>query len=128
MIGRRVFLAGAGLLGAGALGYGGSLVACAGDRRAAMIRPLFQVIPRLHAPNTIGLAWLQVETPDDIVEGLMAHPMLMQTALLPDHTGTQAEHLMQAIRADFRQGDTVALDRWVVTRSEARIAAAWRMS
>ncbi len=124
MIGRRKIIGGVfGLLGLGAVGYGGSLAACAiTDRRQALIRPLFPALSPLYAHKALGQAWLQVETADDIFEALTSHDGLMQATLLP---GTLSQDsLSEVIRQDFQRGELVEIDRWVVTKSEARIAAA----
>ncbi len=62
--------------------------------------------------------------PDEVLAHLVRHSDLMQAALLPDRD----EFLASAIQAEFRNGDTVLLDRWVVALSEARIAAAWQFA
>jgi hypothetical protein len=42
----------------------------------------------------------------------------------PDALG----RLHEAVRADYRHGEVVAVDRWLLSRTEARVYAAWALA
>ncbi len=123
---RRWLLGGAlGCLGAGVLGYGGSVAACSlHERRTALIWPLLDVLGDVHAPERIGRAWRDVETDAEIEAALLARGDLAGAALIAEPLRRRTR-LGELIRTDFAKGDTVVADRWVVTRLEARLSAAW---
>ncbi|MEO1606425.1 MAG: hypothetical protein AAFU34_13990 [Pseudomonadota bacterium] len=128
MIGRRLFLGSLGLMGLGAVGYGGSLAACtARGTDTAMLRPLLVALGSMQAPERIGDAWLRQEKLPEIAKALTAEPDLMRAVLIPDDAKRQVA-LADVIRAEFARGDIVVADRWVVSRTEARLAAVWLMA
>lgn len=125
MIGRRFLVGGLGLLGLGAVGYGGSLAICRlGGTDMAMLRPLFAGLGGMRTPERVGKAWLDHEQTEEIARALLAHPDLMRAVLIPQEAARQRE-LAWIIRAEFARGDIVVADRWVVSRTEARLAALW---
>ncbi len=125
-IGRRaLFLSGlGGLLGAGAIGYGGSLAACAmwGDRQA-ILRPLYPAIASIPAWSEIGAAWLAEETLEDITETLIRDPAVF-AALIQSEAQLRQTRIIELVRAEFQSRRVVMAGRWVVAQTEARIAAA----
>lgn len=127
MIGRRKLLlgGGAGILGAGAVAYGGSLAVCSAmDDRLALIRPLFVALADIRAPESVGRAVLEHEGPERLPELILARQPLVSATLLPT-AEARRDRLSGIVRDEFRQGDILQEDRWVVARSEALIAGAW---
>lgn len=124
---RRSLLTGAGLLGLGTLAYGGSLGACAIRSRpetALLLEPLFVARHDIHDPVALGEVWLREETAEAAVKALLARPGIVEAALVPDVEGRR--HRIGAVIAEeFTNADIVTAGRWVVARSEARLASAW---
>lgn len=126
LLGRRPFLTGGlGLLGAGAVTWGGSLAACSASGRetAMLIQPLFVALADLRARDQIGQAFLEETGAEPLLAQIAARRDLISAALIP---GDQDRliHLQDTIRQDFAAGDVVLANRWVVARCEAQIAAA----
>ncbi|MBT8408211.1 MAG: hypothetical protein KJN93_01135 [Alphaproteobacteria bacterium] len=126
ILGRRPILTGGlGLVGLGALGWGGSVAVCSagGGDLAALIRPLFVALADIRDADRVGQAWLAETGPDRLLRDILARPDFAGAALVPDDA-LRRQRLAAAIRAEFAAGDTVLADRWVVARAEAQIAAA----
>lgn len=121
---RRIFLAGGvGALGAGALGYGGSLAVCALTQdRLALLRPLYVALDGLRGAAPIGVAWQKVETPAVAADHLLHDTEVVAALLMPD-PAVRKNAIEQVMRRDFSAGSVVLVDRWLVAESEARIAA-----
>jgi len=125
MIKRRTVIAGGlGVLGASTVGYLGSLAACSGGaERAAMLRPLYLALNGAYPWQSVGKAWLAVETEDQIWQG-MTRSEAIRAPLLALDDSDRKSRLDAAVQAEFGGGDIVQVDRWLVARSEARLAAA----
>jgi hypothetical protein len=121
---KRVFLAGGGgIVLAGALGVGGSLVACNSTRLATLpLERLDVALLDIREPGRIGRAWRTRVGLPAVEAGFLARPGLV-AALAPDCAETRRARIRAEVRADFAAGDVVVADRWVVARSECLIAA-----
>lgn len=126
MKGRRAFLtAGLGLAGLSVLGYGGSLVGCRmAGVETALLKPLMIGLRNMRMPDRVGRAWLAEESAETAAAALRARRDLMHAALKVDDTD-RMRVLAVAIRDEFSRGDVVVADRFVVSRTEARLAALW---
>jgi len=123
MKGRRIFMTGGlGVIGISAFGYGGSLAACrlAGND-TALLKPLLIGLGALPAPDRVGSAWLERESAPAAAAALLARRELFRAAILPDDALRKAE-VVAVIQADFAKGDVVVADRFVISRTEARLA------
>ena len=125
---RRALLGGMlGVVGAGAVGYGGSLAACSVMQRdIAMLKPLLIALDGLLAPERIGQAWLKEEPHAITVSALLADSAVIHATLIPDPEARRVQ-VAGLIQEEFARGDIVVADRWVVSRMEARLAAIWLM-
>lgn len=121
---KRAFLAGGGgIVLAGALGFGGSLVACNLGRVAALpLERLDVALLDIRAPGRIGRAWRARVGLPAVEAEFLGRPALV-AALGPDCAETRRARIRAEVRADFAAGDVVLADRWVVARSECLIAA-----
>lgn len=128
MIGRRFLLTGGlGLLGLSAVGYGGSLAACSmTDERRAMLDMLLAAFEPRRMPAQVGDDWLARESAEYIVAALLSQDDLVQAALLPE-TGVRRAVLADVIRNEFSRGQMVVAGNWVVSTTEARLAALQRI-
>jgi hypothetical protein len=125
LIGRRPFLVlGLGAAGGAAIAYGGSLAACSGGlTRQAMLRPLFVALAGLVEPEKVGRAVLRAEGEETILTTLLARDDLFAAALLPGDD-ERRRTVARIVRDDFRSGDTLTVERWVLSRTEAYLAGA----
>jgi len=131
---RRRLLVALGATGAVvALGYGGSLAACARrDARAADLlgdpARLFAALPGPADPERVGAAVLEGRTALSVARLLpdLAGEAPLREACRLACPATRAAALAAAFRAEFAAGRFVVADGWVVAPSEARIAALWR--
>ncbi len=113
------------VLGAGLLGYGGSLVACSANRNvASLLQPLFVALADIPAPERIGRGWLTEVGASGLEHQVRRRPDLLALTALPDPL-QRREELADLIREDFRREETVVVANWVVTETEALIAGAW---
>lgn len=123
--GRRTLLAGLGVLGLGAVGYGGSLGGCAiRSSRQALLESLFVARHDILAPRELGRAWLEREAAPDAASALLGQPGLTGALLAPD-PGTRRGRIRTVVAEEFAAGDVVIAGGWVVARTEARLAGVW---
>jgi hypothetical protein len=129
---RRLAIGGGAALVLGGVAYGGSRAACTlRDRRAAaaLVAPerLFAAIPAIRDAAAVGRAVLRGEAemaPGDVLPGLAASPgMRAACGLTCDRA--RAGALRRAFRAEMAGGAHVLAAGWVISPSEARIAALW---
>jgi len=125
---RRQLLIGAGgvmaLTTTGALG----LVACGGDEEPAT--PADATRPDVDGLDAIGVAYVAVTPDEDRRDAVLAALGLDAPAdadTVVDDAALDPTTLLAAratsIRSDYATGEVVELDGWVLSRTEARIAA-----
>jgi hypothetical protein len=112
-----VVLAG-GTLGVGALDCDWSEASAAGADR------LFSAIPDIVDPLAIGSAYVAANSPQSIARELLARDALLAAAR-PDCPERRRNLAGQAFREDFRDGNIVLVEQWVISRSECLVAALW---
>lgn len=122
---RHLLVTGGTVIGAGLLGYGGSLAACRTDRTvASLLQPLFVALADIPAPEAIGRGWLSEIGASGLEQQALQRTDLLALTVLPDPSQRRTE-LAGLIREDFQREATVVVENWVVTEAEALIAGAW---
>jgi hypothetical protein len=127
---RRVLIAGGGTLLVGtAAAAGGSLVFCQRRRTRAAALPLERLdvaLADMRAPDRLARALRRAAPPgrveEALEEALLERPAVTGCLSL-ECDATRRGALRAAFRDEFRRGDTVVADRWIVARSEAVVAA-----
>lgn len=73
---------------------------------------------------TLGRAYL-ARFPNEAGRERLAAAILASLAATAHGPGALHRLLRARIRGDFRDGMTIALDGWILSRTEARLAALW---
>jgi hypothetical protein len=119
---RGILLGTVALIGAGA---GGSILACRpGAEETAALDPgrLRAALADIVAPERIGRAYRAGRGRDELAGELASKPGLLAAAS-QTCPATLRARLRAQVREDFRRGDVVVADRFVVARSECIVAA-----
>ena len=112
---RTIFLGGAGIAGAGVVGYGGILAA--GSMQACEADETLAALSRQTAIASLGARYLVQATALERAELLdIAHGPV---AGIVEFAGLMASRA----KTDFERGDVVSCDGWVLARGEARACA-----
>lgn len=124
---RTILLAALGTTGVAAIvGYGGSLLACnaRASGRSAGVDPsgLTPALDDIIAASRVGRAYREERDRATLVDEFGAKPGLVAAAAQTCPTAMRAE-LRAQVEADFRNGDIVVADRFVMARSECILAA-----
>lgn len=116
-------VAGAITLGGGGLGIP-ALDCDWSEARAAGADRLFAAIPDIVDPLAIGSAYVAATPPDALAREFFAREAMLAAArpACPERRRSLAR---QAFRDDFRSGDIVLAEQWVVSRSECLVAGLW---
>lgn len=129
---RRMLVLSGGTSLLGATVYGGSLLSCSQRSSAAAQRlgdptRLFAVLDDMPAPAAVAEAVLAGRTPIALrtllVDLAASDPIRSACGL--DCPATRRASLQQAFREEFRTGAHTIAAGWIVSSSEARIAALW---
>lgn len=125
---RRLALGILGLAGLGAVAYGSSLAAC---RFVARNRPdffaLLDAVPDHASGRRVGQAMLASgHAPRDLarIAARLEERPLIRTALATGCPATRRGLVRAQCRADFAEGRMVAVDGWLLSRTEAELCAA----
>ena len=112
---RTILLGGAGIAGAGLVGYGGILAA--GSMQACVADETLAALSRQTAIASLGARYL-VQAP------ALERAELLDIAQRPAAAVVELAGLMAArAKTDFESGDVVSCDGWVLARGEARACA-----
>lgn len=122
---RRILIAGGGVVVLGtAAAAAGSLVFCARESRLAglPLERLDVALADIAAPDRLARALRAAERPEAIEAAFLGRGDLLET-LRVDCPESRRAAIRSAFREDFRRGDVVVADRWIVARAEGLIAA-----
>jgi len=112
---RTILLGGAGIAGAGVVGYGGILAA--GSMQACVADETLAALSRQTAIASLGARYL-VQAP------ALERAELLDIARGPVASVVEYAGLMAArAKTDFESGNVVSCDGWVLARGEARACA-----
>ncbi len=121
---RRAMIAGGTVVGGLAAAGGLSALACSGNRTLAALDPdrLRAGLADIVAPARIGAAYGSGRSRETLLAELAAKPGLCAAAGHECPATLRAAFRAQ-VAEDFRSGDVVVADRFVVARSEGIVAA-----
>ncbi|WP_436642828.1 hypothetical protein [Microbaculum sp. FT89] len=127
---RRLAIGLTGIVGIGAVAYGGSLFACRFvPRKHPDFFALLNAVPDNAAARRIGRAIVAAgHAPADFdrLAALISQRPLIRTALSTDCPTTRKRLVQDQCSADFADGRMVSVDGWILSETEANLcAAAW---
>lgn len=128
---RNLLIGSAAVFGTGLAASGASVVACnMADRDAAFLETLprlFIAVPRIPDAAPVGHEIAGNLGRDGVLEAIWRRPA-MTTACALSCDATRLSQLRRDFRADYAAGRHVIANRWILSESEALIAAAWAMA
>lgn len=125
---RTVLIGSAAVVGTGLAAAGASVVACTmADRQAAFLDTLprlFVAVPRIPDAGPVGHEIAGELGRDGVLEAIRRRPAMISACAL-GCDATRLARLHRDFRADYAAGRHVIANRWILSESEALIAAAW---
>lgn len=128
---RNVLIGSAALFGTGIAAAGASVVACTmADREATFLDTLprlFVAVPRIPDAGSVGHEIAGNLGRDGVLEAIRQRPAMTAACAL-GCDATRLSQLRRDFRADYAAGRHVVANRWILSESEALIAAAWAIA
>jgi len=128
---RNVLIGSAAVFGTGIAATGASVVACnMADREAAFLETLprlFVAIPQIPDAGPVGHEVAGELGRDGVLEALRRRPAMISACTL-GCDATRLTQLQGDFRSDYAAGRHVIVQRWILSESEALIAAAWAVA
>ena len=128
---RNVLIGSAAVLGTGLAATGASVVACnMADREGAFLETLprlFVAVPRIPDVDPVGGEIAGKLGRDGILDAIRRRPAIT-TACTLTCDATRLSQLRRAFRTDYAEGRHIIAHRWILSETEALIAAAWTVA